>query len=377
MFDVLLSLSISFTITFLAIPVIINVADMKKLFDMPDSRKIHQVAITPLGGIGIFAGFVFGCLLTINFKYSSEFQYFIAASMVIFFLGLKDDILVLSPIKKFIGQVLAAFLIIYYGRIQIRSMHGFFGIHELPEMFSLLISYFSVIVIINSFNLIDGVDGLAGTLGLMSSALFGIYFLYAGMEPYYVLAFSLCGSLLAFLIFNFQPAKIFMGDTGSLLIGVVNAILVLKFIDPGDGPESLNPIVSSPAIGFTILMIPLLDTLRVFAIRIFKRRSPFSPDRNHIHHLLLDRRFSHRTITLLLASFNVSMVAFVYMARALGCTILILSVIALFFTFIAIAYYSRPRKSLSWATDGIDKNEKVKESKLVTFIRDSMLEQKN
>jgi UDP-GlcNAc:undecaprenyl-phosphate/decaprenyl-phosphate GlcNAc-1-phosphate transferase len=377
MFDVLLSLSISFTITFLAIPVIINVAEMKKLFDMPDSRKIHQVAITPLGGIGIFAGFVFGCLLTINFKYSSEFQYFIAATMVIFFLGLKDDILVLSPIKKFIGQVLAAFLIIYYGRIQIRSMHGFFGIHELPEMFSLLISYFSVIVIINSFNLIDGVDGLAGTLGLMSSALFGIYFLYAGMEPYYVLAFSLCGSLLAFLIFNFQPAKIFMGDTGSLLIGVVNAILVLKFIDPGDGPESLNPIISSPAIGFTILMIPLLDTLRVFAIRIFKRRSPFSPDRNHIHHLLLDRRFSHRTITLLLASFNVGMVVFVYLARTLGCTILILSVIALFFTFIAIAYYSRPRNSLSWATDGNEKNEKVKESKLVTFIRESMLEQKN
>jgi UDP-GlcNAc:undecaprenyl-phosphate/decaprenyl-phosphate GlcNAc-1-phosphate transferase len=377
MFDVLLSLSISFTITFLAIPVIINVAEMKKLYDMPNSRKIHMVAITPLGGIGIFAGFVFGCLLTINFKYSSEFQYFIAATMVIFFLGLKDDILVLTPIKKFIGQVLAAFLIIYYGRIQIRSMHGFFGIHELPEMFSLLISYFSVIVIINSFNLIDGVDGLAATLGLMSSALFGIYFLSTGMEPYYVLAFSLCGSLLAFLIFNFQPAKIFMGDTGSLLIGAVNAILVLKFIDPGDGPESVNPITSSPAIGFTILMIPLLDTLRVFAIRIFKRRSPFSPDRNHIHHLLLDKGFSHRTITLLLVSINMCMVAFVYFARTLGCTILILSVIALFFTFIAITYYSRPRHSISWASDGIDKNEKVKESKLVTFIRESMLEQKN
>jgi len=377
MFDVLLSLSISFTITFLAIPVIINVAEMKKLFDVPDARKIHLVAITPLGGIGIFAGFVFGCLLTINFKYAPEFQYFIAAAMVIFFLGLKDDILVLSPIKKFIGQVLAAFLIIYYGRIQIRSMHGFFGIHELPEMFSLLISYFSVIVIINSFNLIDGVDGLAASLGLMSSALFGIYFMSAGMEPYYVLAFSLCGSLLAFLIFNFQPAKIFMGDTGSLLIGAVNAILVLKFIDPGEGPESVNPIISSPAIGFTILMMPLLDTLRVFAIRIFKRRSPFSPDRNHIHHLLLDRGLSHRTITVLLVAINVSMVVFVYMARSLGCTILILSVIALFFTFIAITYYSRPRHSISWATDGNDKNEKVKESKLVTFIRESMLEQKN
>jgi len=377
MFDVILSLSISFTISFLAIPVIINVAEMKKLYDMPDARKIHHVAITPLGGIGIFAGFIFGCLLTINFQNSSEFQYFVAATLVIFFLGLKDDILVLSPIKKFIGQVLAAFLIIYYGRIQIHSMHGFFGIHELPEMFGLLISYFSVIVIINSFNLIDGVDGLAGTLGLMSAALFGIYFMYAGMEPYYVLAFSLCGSLLAFLIFNFQPAKIFMGDTGSLLIGVVNAILVLKFIDPGDGPNAVNPITSSPAIGFTILMIPLLDTLRVFAIRIFKRRSPFSPDRNHIHHLLLDRGFSHRTITMILVSLNIGMVAFVYLARSLGCTLLIFSTITVFFSFIAVAYYSRTKKSLSPASEIAEKKEKVKESKLVTFIRDSMLEQKN
>jgi len=377
MFDVILSLSISFTISFLAIPVIINVAEMKKLYDMPDARKIHHVAITPLGGIGIFAGFIFGCLLTINFQNSSEFQYFVASTLVIFFLGLKDDILVLSPIKKFIGQVLAAFLIIYYGRIQIHSMHGFFGIHELPEMFGLLISYFSVIVIINSFNLIDGVDGLAGTLGLMSAALFGIYFMYAGMEPYYVLAFSLCGSLLAFLIFNFQPAKIFMGDTGSLLIGVVNAILVLKFIDPGDGPNAVNPITSSPAIGFTILMIPLLDTLRVFAIRIFKRRSPFSPDRNHIHHLLLDRGFSHRTITMILVSLNLGMVAFVYLARSLGCTLLIFSTITVFFSFIAVAYYSRTKKSLLPASEIAEKKEKVKESKLVTFIRDSMLEQKN
>jgi UDP-GlcNAc:undecaprenyl-phosphate/decaprenyl-phosphate GlcNAc-1-phosphate transferase len=377
MFDVVLSVVISFTVTFLAIPVIITVAEMKKLYDVPDARKIHQTAITPLGGIGIFAGFIFGCLLTINLKSAAEFQYFIAASLVIFFLGLKDDVLVISPIKKFIGQVLAAFLIIYYGRIQIRSMHGFFGVHELPEMFSLLISYFAVIVIINSFNLIDGVDGLAGTLGLFSAALFGIYFFSTNMAPYYILAFSLCGSIMAFLIFNFQPAKIFMGDTGSLLIGVINAMLAMKFIDPGTGPESASPIESSPAIGFTILMIPLLDTLRVFSIRIFKRRSPFSPDRNHVHHLLLDRGMSHRTITILLAAINVSMVVFVYLARSLGCTILILSVIAIFFSFIAVIYYGKPRPALAASFESDDKKEDLKESKLVTFIRDSVLEQKN
>lgn len=379
MFDVILSVTISFTITFLAIPVIINVAEMKKLFDMPDERKIHHTAITPLGGIGIFAGFVFGCLLTVNFKSSYEFQYFIAATLVIFFLGLKDDILIISPIKKFIGQVLAAFLIIYYGRIQIRSMHGFLGIYELPEMFSLLITYFTVIVIINSFNLIDGVDGLAGSLGLMSSALFGIYFLSINMPSYYILAFSLCGSLLAFLIFNFEPAKIFMGDTGSLLIGAVNAILAVKFIDPATGAENAQPLASSAAIGFTILMIPLLDTLRVFSIRIFKRRSPFSPDRNHIHHLLLDRGLSHKAITILLVTMNLTLVALVYFGRSLGTTILILAVFALFFGFIAITYYARskPKLVLSNNNNNNHDNAKVQESKLISFVKDNILEQKN
>src|SRR6516164_7970553 len=377
MFDVILSLAISFTVTFLAIPVIINVAEMKKLFDVPDARKVHQSAITPLGGIGIFAGFVFGCLLTVNFRSAFEFQYFIAATMVIFFLGLKDDILIITPIKKFIGQVLTAFLIIYYGRIQIKSMHGFLGIDELPEMFSLILTYFAVIVIINSFNLIDGVDGLAGSLGLMSSVLFGIYFLNVDMPSYYILAFSLSGGLLAFLIFNFQPAKIFMGDTGSLLIEAINAILVIKFINVASSSDSISPITSSPAIGFTILMIPLLDTLRVFAIRIFKRRSPFSPDRNHVHHLLLDRGFSHRAITLLLVAINLGLIAFVYFERALGCTILVLSVFAFFFSFISLCYYARSKPRWAVAKKTQMDSTDLKSTKVVTLTKDSILEQKN
>jgi UDP-GlcNAc:undecaprenyl-phosphate GlcNAc-1-phosphate transferase len=378
MFDVILCLSISFTITFLAIPVIIDVAEMKKLYDVPDARKIHNIPITPLGGIAIYAGFIFGLLLTIQFKESFDFQYFIAATFVIFFLGLKDDILVISPVKKFIGQVLAAFLIIYDGRIQIRSMHGFLGIHELPEMFSLILTYFAVIVIINSFNLIDGVDGLAGSLGLMSSFIFGLYFLNVNIPSYYVLAFSLSGSLLAFLIFNFQPAKIFMGDTGSLLIGAINAILVIKFINVANSSEVSLPIASAPAIGFTILMIPLLDTLRVFSTRIFKRRSPFSPDRNHIHHLLLDKRgLSHRGITLCLVTMNLLLVGLVYMERSMGNTILIFSVIAFFFMFIAGVYYIPSKPRLVVAKGMEEDNGKLKASKLVSFIKDTVLEQKN
>ncbi|MDP4149541.1 MAG: MraY family glycosyltransferase [Bacteroidota bacterium] len=351
---------------------------MKKLFDMPDERKIHHSPITPLGGLGIFAGFIFGCLLTVHFNQTVDLQYFIAAAMVIFFLGLKDDILVISPVKKFIGQVLAAFIIIYYGQIQIRSMHGFLGIYQLPEMFSLLLTYFAVIVVINSFNLIDGVDGLAGSLGLLSTLVFGIYFLSVNMLPYSIIAFSLAGSLLAFLIFNFQPAKIFMGDTGSLLVGTINAILVIKFINVANTPDVAYPIPSSPAIGFTILMIPLLDTLRVFSIRILHRRSPFSPDRNHIHHLLLDKGFSHMSITFILVAINTDAIVLVYLLRSLDVTLLILSDVAVFFVVIALVYYLRPAPRLFVARNVIKETGELKKaSKLASLVNDSLLEQKN
>jgi UDP-GlcNAc:undecaprenyl-phosphate/decaprenyl-phosphate GlcNAc-1-phosphate transferase len=376
MFDVLLSLSVSFAITFLAIPVIISVAEMKKLYDIPDERKIHQAPIPSLGGVGIFAGFVLASLLTIGFSTASEFQFYMAAALVIFFLGVKDDILVISPIKKFIGQVLAAFLIVYKGGIQIESMHGFLGLYDLPEMYSLVLTYLTVIVIINSFNLIDGVDGLAGTLGLMSTLIFGFYFLNINQLPYAILAFSLAGSLSAFLIFNFQPARIFMGDTGSLLIGLINAILVVKFINLAGSPAAKYPILESPAIGFSILLIPLLDTVRVFGIRIIHRRSPFSPDRNHVHHLMLDKGLSHRTITLTLVGINLLFIGLTYAFRNIGVTWLILSVVGIFFTSIAALYFSRPKPRLFVAKTL--KPEQVElNTKIVPLTKDTILEQKN
>ncbi len=343
---ILLATAIAFIITFAAIPVIIKVAEAKKLFDLPDERKIHLIPVPSLGGLGIFAGFIFACLFTVSFNLVTEFQFFFAAALVIFFLGLKDDIMVLSPIKKFIGQVFAAFIIIYKGGVQIRSMHGFLGVYELPDYFSLAITYLTVIVIINSFNLIDGVDGLASSLGLMTSLIFGIYFYFVGQVDYAILAFALGGSLLAFLIFNHSPARIFMGDTGSLLIGMINAILVIRFINVADTPGSSLPILSSPAIGFAVLMVPLFDTLRVFAIRIFNRRSPFSPDRNHVHHLLLDKGLSHTAITYVCVGINLLFIAFAYFARDWNCTLLIFTLVSVASLGIGILYYTKPKPRL-------------------------------
>ncbi len=289
--NILLSAGLAFLITFFAIPVIIQVAKDKKLFDEPDERKVHKNVIPTLGGLGIFAGFIIATLMGVPAAITSELQYFAAATTVIFFLGIKDDILVLSASKKFIGQLIAAGIIIKFGGIQLDNMHGFLGIYEIPRVASIIISLFTIIVITNSFNLIDGVDGLAGSLGLLTTLVFGTYFFYAGQLTYSVMAFALAGSTIGFLIYNFSPAKIFMGDTGSLLLGLVNSILVIKFINVAGNPVSNFPIAAAPAIGFSILMIPLFDTLRVFGLRILDRRSPFSPDRTHVHHFLLDLGF--------------------------------------------------------------------------------------
>jgi UDP-GlcNAc:undecaprenyl-phosphate/decaprenyl-phosphate GlcNAc-1-phosphate transferase len=378
MFDILLSIAISFTITFLAIPVIIFVAENKKLFDIPDAnRKLHIAPVPSLGGLGIFAGFVLSSMVMIPFQEAPDFQYFFAAALVIFFLGLKDDILDISAINKFIGQVLAAFLIIFKGNIKILSMHGFLGIEALPPMFSLMFTYLTVIVIINSFNLIDGVDGLASSLALMAAIIFGIYFSAVNMAPYAILSFALAGSLIAFLIFNFQPAKIFMGDTGSLLLGLMNAILVIKFINVAQKTDTPFPIeASSAAIGFSILMIPLLDTLRVFAIRIASRRSPFSPDRNHIHHLLLDRGMSHRVVTLTLVMVNIAFVALSYTLRSLGTTLILATIFGIFFAGIGLLYYTRkPRLFVSATKDG-NLEDVPPGSKIVPLTKDAVLKQK-
>lgn len=341
--NIFLSGGLAFLIAYFSIPVIIEVATFKKLYDEPDPRKVHKKVIPTLGGLGIFAGFVLATLIGTPPSATSVLQYFVAASLVIFFLGIKDDILILSASKKFLGQLFAAGIIIKFGGIQLHNMYGFMGIHELPNSASILLTAFTIIVITNSFNLIDGVDGLAGSLGVLTSVLFAWYFYQVGQPLYSVMAISLAGSLIGFLIYNYSPAKIFMGDTGSLLIGLLNSIFVIRFINTASNPQSAFPIESAPAIGFAILIVPLFDTLRVVAIRVFNRRSPFSPDRNHIHHFLLDLGLKHSGVVLVCLLSNLSFIALAWFLRQTGPTVSILLLSASATIFVSIIYYSRPK----------------------------------
>lgn len=365
MLDILLTASVAFIISFLAIPVVLQIAEQKRLYDIPDERKVHTQAVASLGGVGIFGGFLLASLLSIQGYLNPEFQYFFAAALVIFFLGLKDDLVVLSASKKIVGQIIAASILIHLGGIRINSMHGLFGFDHLPEAFELALSYFTIIVIINSFNLIDGIDGLAGSLGVLTMVVFGTYFFAIGFQAYALLAFALAGSLVAFLIFNHPPAKIFMGDSGSLMIGLINAIMVIKFINVASDPSIAVPLASSVAIGVAILIVPLLDTLRVFAIRIFNGRSPFTPDRNHIHHLLLSRGLSHAGVTLTCVSANIAFIVLAYTCRSLGSTYLLLIMLSLAFAIFGLLYYTR--RSGSTLVVARNSTESKSTSKVVTF----------
>ena len=371
MLDILLTSSVSFIISFLAIPVVLQIAEQKKLFDVPDERKVHTLPVASLGGVGIFGGFLLASLLSIQGYINPEFQYFFAAAIVIFFLGLKDDLMVLSATKKFIGQMIAASILIHLGGIKLESMHGLFGFETLPEAFSLALSYLTIIVVINSFNLIDGVDGLAGTLGTLTTLAFGTYFFAIGQDAYALMAFALAGSLIAFLIFNHSPAKIFMGDSGSLMIGLINSIMVIKFISVADSQDVAVPVQSAVAVGFAILIVPLLDTLRVFSVRIFNGQSPFTPDRNHVHHLLLDRGLSHTAVTVILTSVNILFILFAFFAKGMGTTWLMLTMVAIAFSGLGLLYYSKPRRRLVVAKSINGKAELKSATKVVTLAKET------
>lgn len=343
--QIIFGVVLSFAVGFYAIPVIITVANQKKLYDIPDERKIHTTPISSLGGLAIFVAFITGLLLAINTNTLVQgFQYYIASFMVIFFFGIKDDILVLSPIKKVIGQIIVACILIFKANLVITNMHGFLGIHAITYTSGCFLTLFTIVVVMNAYNLIDGVDGLAGTISVVTTSAFGIFFLINNDIFYSVLAFTFAASVISFLIYNYSPAKIFMGDTGAMLSGAVNAILVIHFISTASTAPTLA-LKAAPAMGFGVLLIPLLDTLRVFSLRMIRGRSPFYPDRNHLHHFLLDRGCTHTQVTLTIAGSSIIFMVLTYFMLPIGVTWVILLQVVIFFSAIYIIYLTRTNKN--------------------------------
>jgi len=291
-----------------AIPPIITVSFRKRLFDDPnESRKIHKRIIPNFGGVAIFTGFLFSCSIFIPSQLLPEANVLMGAGLVLFMIGLKDDIIGLGPGIKFVAQFLSACIVAMIANIRIIDLHGIFGIYDMSYYASVILTVFFIVGLVNAFNLIDGIDGLAGSIGLILCVVFGVLFYKSGDLGWAYLSTSLAGALLGFLFFNVTPARIFMGDSGSLLLGFIAAVLSIKFMNVSLTENVMaGPFQITSGLGLVsaILIIPVFDTLRVFTLRIMRGTSPFTADSNHIHHRLLSLGLSHVQATLVLASVN-------------------------------------------------------------------------
>jgi UDP-N-acetylmuramyl pentapeptide phosphotransferase/UDP-N-acetylglucosamine-1-phosphate transferase len=326
MFAILLGFITAFTLSYLAIPAIIQVAREKQLFDRPNARSAHAEPTPSLGGVAIFAGAICGIILWAPVQTFGALQYVLAALVLIFLIGIQDDLIQLAPTKKLLGQILAALILVYKSNVKITSLYGIFGLYELPELASFSLSILVIIGIINAFNLIDGINGLAGSIGLLACLAMGTWFLGVDQQGFAVVAFSLAGALTAFLKYNFSPARIFMGDSGAMLTGAVCAVLAIKFIELNHAvPESdAFHFGAAPAIATAVLILPLFDTFWVISRRLWQGRSPFYPDRSHIHHMLLDAGKSHMHATAILVALNALIIIGVLALDAFGTNWLLL-----------------------------------------------------
>jgi UDP-GlcNAc:undecaprenyl-phosphate GlcNAc-1-phosphate transferase len=326
----------AFLLTYFSIPPVVKVAAFKQLFALPNSRTSHLKPTPNLGGIAIFIGFVISAVIFYFKGDPSLLIYLVCGMIILLFIGLKDDILILDPKKKILGQFVASLIIVILGDQRITDFQNVLGINELPYFVSLLFTVLLFVFIIISFNLIDGIDGLASGFGILISVFYSIWFLQSENIPMVVICVALAGSLMAFFRFNVfsKKTKIFMGDAGAMITGLIIAVLTVRFIESGKDPGNSFHLTAVPAVAMGLLFIPLSDALRVLVLRIIDGIPLLTGDRNHVHHMALKLYGSHIWATILVLSMNLVILFAAIILQPLGNFVLILvmtSIASLFY----------------------------------------------
>ena len=291
---------LSLVLGLMIIPKILLISYKKRLFDLPDSRKVHQVPVPRLGGISFFpvilisSCFILGVRVSTGFPIvelpAHEFLFFTVGGMMLFLIGVADDLIGVGYRYKFLVQIIAAFLIVCPGE-WFNTLGGLFGIYELPVTLGVLFTLFVVVYITNAINLIDGIDGLASGLSCIALSVLGVICMVEGDEIYAQLAFATLGVIVPFWFYNVfgnakRGHKLFMGDTGSLILGYIISLLVIH-LSRNDMSEANEVAHSHMVLAFSTLIVPLFDVVRVVIHRLREGKSPFLPDKNHFHHKLL------------------------------------------------------------------------------------------
>ena len=329
--QIIFSLIVSGVIVHVTVPLLRSVAFKLDLYDKPDEeRKLHTEYIPTLGGIALFLAFFVGFSVSGFAGQMQGYSYFAAAMLMLFFTGMKDDLVGLSPFKKLLVEVAVGLMLIFGSGIYISNFYGVLGIGELPFAVAVLVTLFTMIVVVNAYNLIDGVDGLAGGIGVIASLFFGVGFFIAGEHTMAMLSAVVAASLVGYLIHNFHPASIFMGDTGSLIIGFLLAVQAIQFVGLNEIPAFVDVFGSiSSVMPVAILMIPLYDTLRVFILRAKRGDSPFDPGRDHIHHILIGMGMGHRKTSLTLYAMSIAITVTTYLFSMWNVNVLVLFAVVL------------------------------------------------
>ena len=327
----LLVFLLSSLITFVSIPPIVRIAKVKGLVDIPNSRSSHKEPVPSFGGISLFASAVISWIIFAPSESSSIMIYMIGGLLIIFFLGLKDDIFSLDPMKKLLGQVVAASIYILFSREILPGFFGFLEISHLPPMAGYVATLLVFLVLINGFNLIDGVDGLASGIGILCLLLFLVVFLVTGDQFMAIISFGLVGGLMVFFIYNVfgRTNKIFLGDTGAMILGFMVSVFVIRIVRRMSGTEFPEFLGCNPAVVLAVIIIPVFDTARVFLLRLIDGKSPIEPDKNHIHHRLLDLNLSHIVTTTVLVTLNIFVVVVSFLLCRININLLVVVVFSI------------------------------------------------
>lgn len=319
---------VSFILGLIGMPVVIRIAKAKGFVVRPNKRMSHEGEVPNIGGLNICFSFILSYLL-FEFNQMSQNQFFLIGIFAIMVIGFIDDVLILTPIAKLFGEALAGIALIGFADIRITHLHGLFGIEQIEIIPSYIISLFILIAIINAINLIDGIDGLASGLGILYCLFFALYFGLVGERSWSILGICMIGALAVFFIYNVfgRREKIFMGDSGSLLLGYLLTAFVFRFCEINaynEVPETFH-MSAAPAVAICVLTIPIFDTIRVSLTRIKQHRSPFMPDKNHIHHLLLRTGLSHLQTTSVLLSVSLLFIGWGILGRNWNMWILVIT----------------------------------------------------
>ena len=342
----LLAFTISLFISVFITEQIINFSERIGIVDSPDEkRKIHRSNIPNMGGVGVFIAAMFAYFAFSDYTNVLRPDKLFSITILLFFMGLKDDLEPIKPWTRFVCEFVCAFFIIYVTDVRIPSMYGIFGIEELPYWASFALTSIFIVACINAYNMIDGIDGLLGSLCLLGTLAFGVAFFATNEWLWVLLCVALAGALIGFLIFNWFPAQIFMGNGGSMFLGTFFACVALRFMQIDHHIFGMFFQISMPhTMALSVIAVPIFDMLTVFFIRIIHKQSPFKADKRHTHHRLIGMGLKHWHAVLVLVGANLLIIVFAYFIQDTGalrslvftllfCTFLQLLLLGLFYLY--------------------------------------------